>query len=168
MGLWMSVGLAIFTLFHVAISLLGIGSGVVVVVDLLKRRGRPGSTAVFLTTTILTSVTGFLFPFHRLLPSHLLGVLSLVALAIAVYALYFRRLAGGWRRAYTVSAIGALYFNVFVLVAQLFMKVPALRALAPTQQEGPFKLAQLLLLVVFIVVGILAAKGTGGQHVRLA
>jgi len=164
----MSIGLAIFTLFHVVISLLGIGSGVVVVVDMLKRRRRPGSTGVFLVTTVLTSVTGFLFPFHRLLPSHVLGILSLIVLAIAVYALYLRRLAGGWQRAYTVSAVIALYLNVFVLVAQLFAKVPALKALAPTQSEAPFKLAQLAVLLLFVVVGALAAKRAGGQPLLTA
>jgi len=164
----MSIGLATFTLFHVAISLLGIGSGVVVVVDMLKHRRWPGSTGVFLVTTILTSVTGFLFPFHRLLPSHVLGVLSLIALAIAVYALYVRRLAGGWQRAYTVSAVIALYLNVFVLVAQLFAKVPALKALAPTQSEAPFKLAQLAVLLLFVAVGALATKRAGGQPLLTA
>lgn len=160
----MSFGLAAFTLFHVAISLVGIVAGFAVVIDMLKIRERPGWTVVFLVTTILTSVTGFLFPFHRLLPSHVLGVLSLIALAIAVYALYGRRLADGWRRAYTLSAVSALYVNVFVLVAQLFSKVPTLKALAPTQSEGPFKLAQLVVLVVFVIVGLLAARKFGGPQ----
>jgi hypothetical protein len=140
----------------------------VVVVDMFKRRVRPGSTAVFLITTILTSVTGFLFPFHRLLPSHVLGILSLIALAIAVYALYVSHLAGGWRKAYTVSAVIALYLNVFVLVAQLFAKVPALKALAPTQSEAPFKFAQLALLLLFIVVGALATKRAGRRQALAA
>jgi len=164
----MSVGLAIFTLCHVASSLIGIGSALAVVMDMLKNREHTGSTAVFLVTTILTSVTGFLVPFHGLLPSHVLGVPSLIAPAVGVCALYFRPLAGNWYRAYTVSAISALYFNVFVLVAQLFAKVPALKALAPTQSEGPFKLAQLVVLIAFVLVGILAAKRSSSEHVRTA
>ena len=164
----MSVGLAVFTLLHVAISLLGIGSGMAVVADMLKHRERLVWPAVFLITTLLTSVTGFLFPFRRLLPSHVLGVLSLIALAIAVYGWYVRRVTASWERAYTVSAVIALYLNVFVLVAQLFAKVPALKALAPTQSEAPFKLAQLAVLVVFIVVGTLATKRAGRREVLAA
>lgn len=147
-----------FTLFHVLLSLVGIVSGFVVVFGLMIAKRLSGWTAIFLITTVATSVTGFLFPFHKALPSHILGVLSLIALAVAIYALYSRGLAGGWRRAYVVSSVAALYLNVFVLVAQLFMKVPALTALAPTQSEGPFKLAQLSVLILFLVLGIFATK----------
>jgi hypothetical protein len=115
-------------------------------------------TAVFLTTTVLTSVTGFGFPFDHLLPSHKLGIISLVALAIAIPARYVFHLAGSWRWIYVVGASMALYLNVFVLIAQLFMKVPALKALAPTQSEPPFLVAQILVLLIFVGLTILAAK----------
>ena len=147
-----------FALFHVLLSLVGIVSGFAVVFGLINAKRLSGWTAIFLTTTVATSVTGFLFPFHKLLPSHILGVLSLIALAVAIHALTRRRLAGGWRSAYVVSTVTALYLNVFVLVAQLFMKVPALRALAPAQSEGPFRLAQLSILIVFLLLGIFATK----------
>jgi len=150
--------LAVFTLFHVVLSLAGIFSGFVVVFGLLKAKAVPGWTAIFLWTTVGTSVTGYLFPFHKLLPSHILGAISLVALGVAIYALYRRNLAGSWRQAYAVTAVLALYLNVFVLVAQLFAKVPALKALAPTQSEGPFKVAQLVVLISFVVVGVLATR----------
>jgi hypothetical protein len=162
----MSFGLTVFTLFHVLLSLAGIASGLVVVFGLLAAR-RPNSwTALFLGTTVLTSVTGFLFPFHKFLPSHVVGIVSLVVLAFAIYALYVRRLAGGWRRTYVVTSVIALYLNVFVLIAQLFMKVPALKAMAPTQSEAPFKIAQLFVLVVFVLLGILAAKRSASEQVR--
>jgi hypothetical protein len=115
-------------------------------------------TAVFLTTTVLTSVTGFGFPFDHLLPSHILGIISLVVLAIAIPARYFFHLAGSWRWIYVVGASMALYLNVFMLIAQLFTKVPALKALAPTQSEPPFLVAQILVLLIFVGLTILAAK----------
>ncbi|MDQ1387825.1 MAG: hypothetical protein QOF56_1279, partial [Acidobacteriaceae bacterium] len=111
-----------------------------------------GWTKLFLWTTVATSATGFLFPFHRLLPSHLVGLVSLIVLAIAT------RAHSRWRKTYVITAVIALYLNVFVLVAQLFMKVPALKALAPTQSEPPFQIAQLIVLVLFLVLGILAVK----------
>lgn len=106
----------------------------------------------------LTSVTGFLFPFTHLLPSHVLGVISLVALAIAIMARYGRHMAGGWRSTYVICAVAALYFNVFVLVAQIFEKVPAAHALAPTQKEPPFVVVQLLVLALFVALGISSVK----------
>jgi hypothetical protein len=163
-----SVGLSVFTLFHVVISLAGILAGFVVVYGLITAKRLDGWTSVFLWTTVLTSVTGFFFPFHKLLPSHILGVLSLIVLAIAIFARYSRKLAGGWNRAYAISAVIALYLNVFVLVAQLFMKVPALKALAPTQTEAPFKVAQLVVLVLFVVLGILAAVRFRNAQLRAA
>jgi uncharacterized membrane protein len=102
-------------------------------------------------------VTGFLFPFHRFLPSHAVGIVSLVVLVFAIYASYGQHLAGAWRRIYAITAMIGLYLNVFVLIAQLFAKVPALKALAPTQTETPFKEAQLAALVAFVVLTILAA-----------
>jgi uncharacterized membrane protein len=112
---------------------------------------------------VATSVTGFLFPFHRFLPSHAVDIKSLILLAIAIYALYGLHLAGAWRRIYAVTAVLALYLNVFVLIAQLFAKVPALKALAPTQSEAPFKEAQLAALVAFVVLTILAAVRFRGE-----
>jgi hypothetical protein len=160
----MSLGLEIFTLFHVLLSLIGIGSGLVVAFGLMKSKLLPGWNTWFLVTTIATSVTGFLFPFHKLTPGHVLGILSLIALALAAFALYGRRLAGGWRRTYVITAMIALYFNVFVLVVQLFEKVPTLKALAPTQSETPFKVAQVSVLVFFVFLGFLAAKKFTGKQ----
>lgn len=164
----MSLGLTIFTAVHVLLSLIGILAGFVVVYGLITAKRMDGWTATFLWTTILTSVTGFLFPFHKLLPSHILGILSLIVLAIAVFARYRRRLAGGWNRAYAIAAVIALYFNVFVLIAQLFQKVPALKALAPTQSEQPFKIAQLAVLIIFVVIGILSAVRFRSEQLHAA
>jgi hypothetical protein len=147
-----------YTLVHVVISLAGIVSGLVVVAGLLTAQRLDRWTAVFLATTAATSVTGFGFPFERLLPSHVVAVLSLVVLAISMYARYGRRLDGAWRWVYAVTAVTALYFNVFVLVVQLFLKVPALNALAPTQSEPPFALAQGVVLIAFLVLGALTVK----------
>jgi uncharacterized membrane protein YfcA len=147
-----------FTLVHVLISLVGIGSGFLVVYGLLIRQRFDGATAIFLVSTVLTSVTGFLFPVERLLPSHVVGIISLVFLAVAIFARYAQHLAGAWRRIYVICAVLALYLNVFVLVAQAFMKVPALHALAPTQKEPPFLVAQLLVMAIFILLGIFAVK----------
>jgi len=147
-----------FTLFHVIISLIGIGSGLVVVFGLLTAKRLKNWTAIFLVTTVLTSATGFLFPFHGFKPSYAVGILSLIVLAVAIVALYAGHLAGAWRWIYVVTAVIALYFNVFVLVAQSFDKVPALKALAPTQSEPPFAIAQLIVLVIFIVLGILSVR----------
>jgi hypothetical protein len=152
----MSVGLAAFTLFHVAISLVGIVSGFVVVYGLLTARRLDGWTALFLTTTVATSVTGFLFPVHHFMPSHAVGILSLVVLAPCIYARYGRHLAGSWRWIYVVTAMIGFYLNFFVLVVQAFMKVPALKELAPTQTEPPFKLTQLVVLAAFIVLTVAA------------
>src|SRR5271167_4469369 len=130
-------GMSAFTLFHVALSLLGILSGLIVLFGLLTAKRLDGWTSVFLSTTVLTSVTGFFFPFHKLLPSHILGVISLVLLPIAIYARYGKKLAGAWNPIYSVTAVLAQYVNFFVLIFQLFLKVPALHALAPTQSETP-------------------------------
>jgi hypothetical protein len=149
--------LKIYTLIHVVISLVGILSGLVVLLGLLTAKRLDGWTALFLATTILTSLTGFFFPFHGLTPALVVGALSLVILAIAIYARYARGLAGGWRMTYVVTAVVALYFNVFVLIVQIFLKVPALRELAPKQNEPPFAITQLVVLAVFIVLGAVAA-----------
>jgi hypothetical protein len=154
----LGMSLATYTIVHVIISLVGIGSGLIVLFGLLNGKLLSPWNGLFLLTTILTSVTGFFFPYTKITPGIILGVLSLITLAIAMYALYARHLSAGWRRTYAVTAMIALYFNVFVLVAQLFEKVPAIHALAPTQTEPPFKIAQLLLLILTIVLITLAAK----------
>ena len=147
-----------FTLVHVAISLVGIVAGLVVLAGFLSSRLIAGWTGLFLATTILTDVTGYLFPRDRILPSHIVGAISLVILAIAVLALYRYRLAGAWRWIYVVTAVASLYLNVFVLVFQSFLKIPALRALAPTQAEPPFAVAQGIVLIAFIVLGFLSVR----------
>lgn len=148
-----------FTLVHVLLSILGIGSGLVVAFGLAAAKRLDSWTLVFLASTMATSLTGFLFPFHKLLPSHIVGILSFVGLMIAILARYSYHLEGAWSRTYAISATLALYLNVFVLVAQLFQKVPALKAIAPTQSEAPFIMAQLVVMALFIVLGILAVKG---------
>jgi len=164
----MSTALSAFTLFHVILSLIGIFSGFIVVWGLINSRRLNGWTSVFLWSTVLTSVTGYFFPFHKLLPSHILGALSLITLAVAIYARYPRNLAGGWRRTYVVSAVLALYFNFFVLIVQLFAKVPALHEFAPTQSETPFKAAQCVALVVFLALGYVSAKNFRAEQFSAA
>ena len=154
----MSTGLAAFTLFHVALSLVGIFTGFVVLFALLSAKQSNSWTATFLVTTAATSVTGFLFPFHKFLPSHAVGIVSLLVLAVTIPALYVFHLAGPWRRTYAVGAVIALYLNVFVLIAQFFMKIPALKALAPTQSEPPFLGTQVAVMSIFVVLGVLVAK----------
>jgi hypothetical protein len=152
------MSLATYTAVHVVISLIAIASGLIVLAGLLSGRLLTTWNGLFLLTTVLTSVTGFGFPITKPTPGMILGILSLIVLAIAIFALYGRRLNGSWRRTYVITAMIALYFNVFVLVAQIFEHVPAIHALAPTQTEAPFKIAQLLLLVVFAVFIGAAAK----------
>ena len=164
----MIFGMTLLTFVHVLLSLIGIGSGFVVLFGLLASRRLNGWTALFLVTTVLTSVTGFLFPFHRFLPSHGVGVISLIVLAVAIFARYTRQLAGAWRRSYVICAMTALYLNVFVLAVQLFEKVPALKAMAPTQSEPPFKIAQLALLALFIALTVLSAVKFRDTAVRTA
>jgi len=142
---------------HVLLSLIGIVSGFVVLYGLLLGRPLGGWTALFLATTILTSVTGFPLAPFGFDPARAVGVISLVLLALAVAALYVFRLAGAWRWIYVGSAIAALYLNVFVGVAQAFQKLPFLQPLAPTQSEPPFLVAQVAVLVIFVALGILAA-----------
>lgn len=159
----MILGMTPLTFAHVVLSLIGIFTGLIVVFGMLTGEKLDGWTAVFLATTVLTSMTGFLFPFHKLLPSHVLGVISLIVLPVAIYARYSRQLAGGWRRTYVITAMIALYLNVFVLIAQLFAKVPALKAIDPTQSGLPFKLTQLIVLVLFVVLTIATAKKFRGE-----
>ena len=149
--------LKIFTLIHVIISLLGILSGFVLMAGMINADPMEGWTKFFLWTTVLTSVTGFFFPFKRLMPSHIFGVISLVVLAAAIYGRYSAHLAGGWRLTYVIGAIFAQYLNVFILVVQMFQKIPALKKLAPTQKEPPFAVAQLVVFAAFVALGALAA-----------
>jgi hypothetical protein len=149
--------LHIYTIIHTLISLIGIFTGFVVLFGLLAGKRLDGWMKCFLITTVLTSVTGFGFPVHQFMPSHAVGIISLLVLAVAIYARYPRHLAGAWRWIYVVTALIALYLNVFVGVVQAFEKVPALKAMAPTQTEPPFKLTQLVVLALFFVLTVVAA-----------
>ena len=160
--------LAIYTAVHVVISLVGIFSGLVVMFGLLNSKRLDGWTKLFLTTTVATSATGFFFPFNGITPAIVTGIISLAVLAPAIYARYGRHLIGGWRNTYVITAMIALYLNVFVLVVQSFLKIPALHQLAPTQSEPPFKIAQLAVLVVFVVLTIAAAIRFRAEPVEVA
>jgi hypothetical protein len=146
-----------FTSVHVALSLIGIVSGVMALYGMVSGRKLDGWIALFLATTVLTSVTGYFFP-SGFQPSHLVGAISLVVLGAAILGLYVFHLAGPWRWIYVVGAVVALYFNVFVGIVQAFRKVAALTALAPTQSEPPFLVAQLAALAIFIVLGVMAVR----------
>ena len=148
----LGMSLETFTLVHVIISLIGIATGLVCLFGMLQAKRLDGLTTIFLTTTVLTSVTGFMFPIAHLTPGLVVGGISLVILAIAIIARYGRHLAGAWRGTYVVTAGIALYLNCFVLVVQSFQKIPALHALAPTQKEPPFGITQLAVLVIFAVL----------------
>src|SRR6202046_1836665 len=156
----LGMSLATFTLVHVVISLIGIVSGILVLFGLLGSNRMPGMTAIFLLTTILTNATGFLFPFEGFKPSYVIAGLSLVLLAIACLALYGMKLSGAWRWIYAVTALLSLYFNVFVLVIQSFLKIPVLTALAPgNPPSGPvFAVVQGVALVFFVIVIIGAVR----------
>lgn len=160
-----SVGLALFTLLHVAISLVGIEAGIVVLYGWCQGLHYPRWTSVFLWTTVATSVTGFGFPVDHFMPSHAIAILSLVILAVAIYALKVKKLAGWWRPIYVVNATAALYLNVFVLIIQTFLKVPALHDLAPTQSEPPFAVTQLVVLLAFVVLGVVATLRFRGEAI---
>ncbi len=147
-----------FTVFHLIISMIAIGLGFVVAGGILSSNRLPGWTLWFLVLTILTSATGFLFPFTKLLPSHIVALISLVLLAVAVYALYGKGLAGVWRTVYVVTAMLALWFNVFVLIAQSFQKVALLNVYAPTGAEPPFAITQGIVLVFFIALIVLGIR----------
>ncbi len=155
----LGLSLEAFTQLHVAISLVAILAGLVVVLAMIGGRHLRAVTALFLATTVLTSVTAFMFHSAKIGPPHIVGAISLVDLAIALYALYGRHLAGVWRPVYVVTAVLALYLNVFVLIAQAFQNLPALAILAPTQTEPPFLAAQAGALVLFIALGFLAVRG---------
>jgi hypothetical protein len=157
-----------FTVVHVVLSLIGIFSGAIVLFGMFRSQSLNGWTALFLATTVLTSVTGFFFPRDHLLPSHIVGVISLVVLAVAILALYVYRLAGSWRWLYVAGAGVALYLNVFVGVVQAFQKLPFLKPLAPTQSEPPFLITQLVVLALFVVLTVVAAIRFHNEQLRVA
>jgi uncharacterized membrane protein len=154
----LGLSVAAFTTLHVIISLIAIAAGLVALAYMLKGRFPEPLTALFLVTTIATSVTGFFFHSKSFGPPHIVGVISLVILAVTVFAIYVRKLAGVWRPVYVGTAVAALYFNCFVGVVQSFQKLPPLNALAPTGTEPPFAVAQGLTLLLFIALGVLAAR----------
>jgi phosphoglycerol transferase MdoB-like AlkP superfamily enzyme len=153
----LGMSLQTFTVLHVIISLIAIVAGVVVLIDMLGSKRREGWTGLFLLMTILTSVTGFMFPISGFTPALGVGVISLLVLLIALVALYGKHLNGSWRWIYVAAALTALWFNVFVLIAQAFMKVPLLHPLAPNGNEPPFLIVQTVALVIFVVLGLIAA-----------
>lgn len=152
-------GFTAFTWTHVVVSLLGIATGLLVVSGMTRNNVKEGWSLIFLVATTATSATGFFFPFFGVLPSHIIGVVSLVVVALVIVARYFRLLQGAWRTVFSAGVVIALYLNIFVFVVQLFRRVPALTQLAPTQSEPPFALAQGLVLVLFVWLGIRAVKG---------
>jgi len=154
----LGMSLSTFTMVHVVLSLIGIFAGLLVLVGMFSSKTLPGWTGIFLATTILTSVTGYFFPVERILPSHIVGAISLVALAIAVLAYYRYRVSGSWRWIYVVAALVALYLNVFVGVVQAFAKIPFLHSLAATQSDPPFVITQVVVLLGFIAFGVIAVK----------
>jgi hypothetical protein len=159
----LGMSIAAFTTLHVVISLVGIASGFIVAFGMIGGRRLPTWNAIFLATTALTSLTGFLFPFKGVTPGIVIGILSIAILIVAVVALYSKQLSGGWRGTYVITAMLAQYFNFFVLIVQSFEKVPSLHALAPTGSEGPFKIVQLLVLVLFVALTVLAFKRFRGE-----
>jgi hypothetical protein len=154
----LGMSISTFTTVHVVISLVAIGAGLVVFGGMVNDRPQPGWTALFLATTVLTSVTGFMFPLAGVTPAVVFGVVSLVVLAIALAGLYVFHLAGAWRWLYVVTALFALYLNVVVLVVQSFQKLALLQPLAPTQSEPPFLVTQVVVLGLFLVFGFLAVR----------
>jgi hypothetical protein len=156
----LGMSLSAFSTLHVIISIIAIVAGIIVMFGLLGSNRMPGLTAIFLLFTILTSATGFLFPFERLLPSHMIGILSLLLLAIACLALYGMKLSGAWRWVYVLTAMISLYLNVFVLIIQSFLKLGPLHALAPSvpPSEPPFAIVQGIVLVFFAIVIIGAIR----------
>ena len=155
----MIIDLPTFTLIHVVLSLVGIVAGLVVVGGLMSGVRFDGWTGVYFVTTVLTNVTGFGFPFATLLPSHIVGVVSLLVLPVAIAARYWKHLTGAWRPVFVVTTVFALYLNVFVLVAQLFQKVPAMIVVAPTQKAPAFVVTQLIVLALFVVLWRAAVRG---------
>jgi hypothetical protein len=154
----MTFDLSTFTLIHTVLSLLALATGVIVVFGMIAGSRLGGLTAIYLLSSVATSAGGFGFPFDHFLPSHFVGLLSLALLLLAILARYVFHFAGSWRWIYVVSTVLSVYFLVFVAVVQAFLKVPALRALAPTQSEPPFAYVQGGVLIVFIVLTIAALR----------
>ena len=156
----MTFGLSLedFTLLHTVLSLVGIATGLIVAFGMLANARLDGWTAIFLVTTVLTSVTGFFFPFAGVTPAIIVGAISMAVLAIAIAARYLFDLRGPWRWIYVVTALAALYLNSFVGVVQAFQKQPFLQPLAPTQSEPPFLIAQAAVLIFFVVIGAIALR----------
>jgi len=152
------LGLPPLVFIHTLISLVGIVTGLVVMKGLVTNDRMDRMTKWFLATTILTSATGFVLPATKIMPSHIVGVISLVILAIACYARYSKNMAGRWRATWLTTAVMAQWFNCFVLVAQLFLKVPALHAMAPEGNEPPFAIAQGVVLLAFIAIGVVSLR----------
>ena len=167
-GAAMIFELPTFTLIHTLLSLAGIISGLLVVGGLIAGQRLDAWTAVFFVTTVLTNITGFGFPFGALLPSHIVGIVSLVVLAVGLAARYGKQLAGSWRSVFVATTVLALYLNVFVLMVQLFQRTPGLIAVAPTQASPAFVVTQLLVLVLFAGLGWAAVKGFRSQRVAVA
>jgi len=143
-----------FTYLHVFLSVVGLGAGVFVVIGFFSSKKFSILTSTFIVSTFLTSLSGFLFPFHGVSPGIVLGVLSIIVLFVAIYALYARKMAGVWRTTYVISACVALYFNFFVLVAQAFDKVRVLHSIAPSQTSPGFAISEVAVLVLFILITI--------------
>ncbi|MFL5291964.1 MAG: hypothetical protein ACJ79U_10650 [Myxococcales bacterium] len=160
----MSSALGLYTLFHVVLSLAGIVTGAVVAGGFISGKRLDGWSGVFLAATVATNLTGFGFPFEKLLPSHVVAVLSLAVLSAVIVARYFKHLVGAWRGIYVAGSVLALYLNVFVLLAQLFLRVPALIAVAPTQKEPPFVATEILVLGLFVWLGTAALRGFHGAR----
>lgn len=150
----------LFTLFHTLLSVVGIFAGLVLAGGLISGKRLDGWSALFLVTTLLTNITGFGFPFTVLLPGHIIGALSLVILPFVLYARYGKHLEGKWNTVYVIGVMVTLWFNAFILVVQLFKRLPGLIASAPTQKEPPFAVTQLLVLILFIALGRAALKGS--------
>lgn len=164
----MPFNLSTITAVHTALSIIAIAFGVIVLIALVRGRVLPGWTSWYLATSVATSVTGFFFPFVKLLPSHVVGVLSLIALAVAIQARHGAQLVGRWRASYAVSCMVSIYFLVFVAIAQAFTKVPALHALAPTLAEPPFAIANGVVLLAFAgltVMAVLSLRRSGSGAV---
>jgi hypothetical protein len=158
----MLLSLSTITWVHTALSIVALVAGIVVAIGLVRSHAMRSWTLLFLVTAVATSVTGFAFPFDKLLPSHWIGILSLVVLAVSIVARYAFHLAGAWRWIDALAMVIAGYFLVFVGIAQAFSKVPALKALAPTQSEPPFFATQLVALVIYILIAVRAVRASRG------
>jgi hypothetical protein len=154
----MILGMSTFTFIHTALSLIALVTGLIVVIGLLTSKRLDGWTMLYLATSVATSATGFGFKVDKFLPSHAIGALSLVLLLAAILGRYVFHLGGAWRWIYAVTTVITVYFLVFVTIVQAFLKIPALNALAPTQSEAPFAVAQGVALVIFVVLGIAAVR----------